>query len=403
MNTTTCPEHSGSTNGTHTRTFTPTQGFVRVKYSGSAAFSLANATLKSVDVDTVYTALARGGYRYGYQGSERDDELKGNGNSYTTEFRQYDPRLGRWLTIDPVVKEHESPYASFSNNPIWFIDPNGADTISVMSSNLDENGNELKKDENGNEIAGQKHLFLFKAYTEDDFKGEMYASDFTQKYQMLAKQVSSSTNGVSDSKPYAEFISANSNTKLLKKALFVTTVGGLNNFATNALNSIGGKGGGLSSWEKWTLFNHGEEYDYKSQMAKVFGLTYVEGVGIFESDHLGNIIYGSVAARAGQGLNSSLYDGDWLTKGAKTDDPYDGYSLAMGHFFGQKGITKTMLKMNNVNFVKTTTITTLTYNHGYYGKGSYDESYKRKAFYTITVAGKKYTYSNTTHDASTFR
>ena len=34
-------------------------------------------------------------HRYGFQGSEMDDEVKGEGNSYTTEFRQLDPRLRR--------------------------------------------------------------------------------------------------------------------------------------------------------------------------------------------------------------------------------------------------------------------------------------------------------------------
>lgn len=70
-------------------------------------------------------------YRYGFQGYEADDEVKGQSNSYTTEFRQYDPRLGKWLSLDPVVKHHESPYASFANNPIWFIDPNGADSVKI--------------------------------------------------------------------------------------------------------------------------------------------------------------------------------------------------------------------------------------------------------------------------------
>ncbi len=66
-------------------------------------------------------------YRYGYQGSERDDEMKGSGNSYTTEFRQLDPRLGRWLTIDPKAASMpwQSPYCSMDNNPIWFNDPLG--------------------------------------------------------------------------------------------------------------------------------------------------------------------------------------------------------------------------------------------------------------------------------------
>ncbi|PKV51936.1 YD repeat-containing protein [Aquimarina sp. MAR_2010_214] len=64
-------------------------------------------------------------YRYGYQGSEKDDELKGEGNSYTTHFRQYDPRVARWLSIDPVTFPNESPYTSMKNNPILFNDVKG--------------------------------------------------------------------------------------------------------------------------------------------------------------------------------------------------------------------------------------------------------------------------------------
>lgn len=77
-------------------------------------------------------------YRYGFQGQEQDNEVAGEGNSYTAEFWQYDSRLGRRWNIDPVVKEHESPYAAFANNPIWFVDPLGADsTVYLYSQEID--------------------------------------------------------------------------------------------------------------------------------------------------------------------------------------------------------------------------------------------------------------------------
>ena len=63
--------------------------------------------------------------RYFYQGSEMDKELKGDGNSYTTTFRQLDPRLGRWMSLDPVFQPHQSPYNSMDNNPILLNDPLG--------------------------------------------------------------------------------------------------------------------------------------------------------------------------------------------------------------------------------------------------------------------------------------
>jgi RHS repeat-associated protein len=66
-----------------------------------------------------------GDYRYGYQGSESDDEVKGEGNSYTTHFRQLDVRIGRWFSIDPKATAWESPYVSMGNNPIMHNDPMG--------------------------------------------------------------------------------------------------------------------------------------------------------------------------------------------------------------------------------------------------------------------------------------
>jgi len=75
-----------------------------------------------------------GGYRYGFNGQEKSDEIDPNGNSMTAEYWQYDARLGRRWNIDPSVKEYESPYAAFANNPIWNIDPDGADTAKYLSN-----------------------------------------------------------------------------------------------------------------------------------------------------------------------------------------------------------------------------------------------------------------------------
>ncbi|MDF1675978.1 MAG: hypothetical protein P1U44_09710 [Vicingaceae bacterium] len=73
-----------------------------------------------------------GDYRYGFGGQEMDNEVNNiTGSSYTAEFWQYDSRLGKRWNVDPVVKIHDSPYATFANNPIWFMDPNGADSVKV--------------------------------------------------------------------------------------------------------------------------------------------------------------------------------------------------------------------------------------------------------------------------------
>jgi len=98
-----------------------------------------------------------GGYRFGYQGSEKDNEFKGEGNSYTTEFRQLDTRLGRWLSVDPLMAKYPmmSPYVAFNNNPIFFVDPLGLEGTNpgdppVGSTCIDEVGATLKYEGDGN-------------------------------------------------------------------------------------------------------------------------------------------------------------------------------------------------------------------------------------------------------------
>ncbi len=62
---------------------------------------------------------SNGGYRYGFQGQEMDDEIKGEGNSVNYKFRMHDPRIGRFFAIDPLAPEYpgNSPYA-FSENRV---------------------------------------------------------------------------------------------------------------------------------------------------------------------------------------------------------------------------------------------------------------------------------------------
>lgn len=75
-----------------------------------------------------------GSYRYGFNGMEKDDEVKGNGNSVDFGARIYDPRLGRWLSIDPHAAKYPStsPYAFCNNNPLIFVDKDGRDAILIV-------------------------------------------------------------------------------------------------------------------------------------------------------------------------------------------------------------------------------------------------------------------------------
>jgi RHS repeat-associated protein len=65
--------------------------------------------------------------RRGFNNMEKDDEVKGKGNSYDFGARMYDSRVGRWWSRDVVVKSNVSPYESFKGNPMIYIDPDGND------------------------------------------------------------------------------------------------------------------------------------------------------------------------------------------------------------------------------------------------------------------------------------
>ena len=67
------------------------------------------------------------GYRYGFNGKEEDDEVKGDGNQQDYGMRIYDPRLGRFLSVDPLTSSypHLTPYQYAHNSPIWAIDIDG--------------------------------------------------------------------------------------------------------------------------------------------------------------------------------------------------------------------------------------------------------------------------------------
>jgi RHS repeat-associated protein len=68
-------------------------------------------------------------YRYGFQGQEKDDEIKGEGNSYSYEYRFHDPRIGRFFAIDPLTAKYPwySPYQFAGNKVIQFVELEGCE------------------------------------------------------------------------------------------------------------------------------------------------------------------------------------------------------------------------------------------------------------------------------------
>ncbi|QTY28270.1 hypothetical protein IGB25_01700 [Flavobacterium sp. CS20] len=70
-------------------------------------------------------------YRYGFQGQEKDDEIKGDGNSINYKYRMHDSRLGRFFAIDPLASDYSwnSSYAFSENRVIDGVELEGLEWI----------------------------------------------------------------------------------------------------------------------------------------------------------------------------------------------------------------------------------------------------------------------------------
>src|SRR5690554_3454024 len=121
--------HVLNTDGSNTFNYTATSSNIYIQIRQAGTYYLDNIRMYRTYEDTMFVSGYKMdmAYRYGYMSAERDDELKGSGNSLNFTLRMYDPRLGRFLAPDP----YESDYPSFStysfvgNNPIMNVEVDG--------------------------------------------------------------------------------------------------------------------------------------------------------------------------------------------------------------------------------------------------------------------------------------
>jgi RHS repeat-associated protein len=75
-------------------------------------------------------------YKYGFNGMEKDDETKGQGNSINYKYRMHDPRVGRFFSVDPLAADypHNSPYAFSENRIIDGVELEGLEYTSAQKT-----------------------------------------------------------------------------------------------------------------------------------------------------------------------------------------------------------------------------------------------------------------------------
>jgi RHS repeat-associated protein len=139
--------------------------------------------------------MASGGYRYGFNGKEKTDEISGAGNSYDFGARLLDPRLARWFKLDNKSELYAfySPYTFCENSPLLNIDPDGNvvvlyDIQGIKVATISKSGIIIEKGMENSELLMQyneakNYIFeyskndVFHFLENDDRNLEIYAFD----------------------------------------------------------------------------------------------------------------------------------------------------------------------------------------------------------------------------------
>jgi RHS repeat-associated protein len=82
-------------------------------------------------------------YRFGFNRMEKDDEMIGaTGTSYDFGARLYDPRVARWLSLDPLAEKYpsDSPYEFALSTPIQAVDSDGKVVVFINGNHFGDGG-----------------------------------------------------------------------------------------------------------------------------------------------------------------------------------------------------------------------------------------------------------------------
>ena len=132
-------------------------------------------------------------YRYGFNGMELDNEVKGEGNSYDYKNRLFDPRVGKFFSTDLLTANYPmlSPYQFASNRPIDGFDVDGNEWAVKTTQSQSQDGSELTitnefvvkvKVENKSAVITAPNVIkakaeLIKKAVENKYSGEIVETD----------------------------------------------------------------------------------------------------------------------------------------------------------------------------------------------------------------------------------
>ncbi|MDC9722081.1 MAG: hypothetical protein PSN34_04820 [Urechidicola sp.] len=122
-------------------------------------------------------------YRYGFQGQELDNEVKGEGNSLNYKYRMHDPRVGRFFAVDPLAAKYPyyTPYSFSGNKVIHAIELEGLEEL-ILSENYKATFNTYFKVASENDIIAETTVkAISKTSLQDEYKIYFGKVNYTSK------------------------------------------------------------------------------------------------------------------------------------------------------------------------------------------------------------------------------
>ena len=119
-------------------------------------------------------------YRYGFNGMEKDDEVRGTkGASYDFGARMYDPRIGRWLSVDPLEAEYvgHTPFNFVANSSLILVDPNGEEWVCYYDQVVENKRKALQEKPNSKKLQRSLNRSLAKQKKVNDVINQIKIND----------------------------------------------------------------------------------------------------------------------------------------------------------------------------------------------------------------------------------
>ncbi len=103
-------------------------------------------------------------YRFGFQGQELDNEIKGKGNSVNYKYRMHSPRVGRFFAVDPLAAQYSynSPYAFSENRLIDALELEGLEIVIEHLYNKESNSFVKTDKYINNALRENVNLYIYK-------------------------------------------------------------------------------------------------------------------------------------------------------------------------------------------------------------------------------------------------